>query len=100
MLLEVLFPEDFPTGPPFIRVVYPRFHQYTGHITIGGSLCVQELTRSGWKPEFDLFSFIIMLRDLLVDGGALIDLDGAFEYTEEEARAAFIRVAEAHGWTP
>jgi hypothetical protein len=21
--------------PPFIRVVYPRFHQYTGHITIG-----------------------------------------------------------------
>jgi len=100
VLLEVLFPEDFPNGPPFIRVVYPRFHQYTGHITVGGSLCVQELTRSGWKPEFDLFTFIIMLRNLLIDGGALIDMESSFEYTEQEARSAFVRVAEAHGWTP
>lgn len=100
VLLEVLFPEDYPTGPPFIRVVYPRFHQYTGHITIGGSLCIQELTRSGWKPDFDLFTFVIMLRNLLVDGGALIDMDSGNEYSEEEARAAFVRVAQAHGWTP
>lgn len=99
--LEILFPEDFPTGPPFIRVVYPRFHQYTGHITIGGSLCVEHLTRSGWRPEFDLFTFVIMLRNLLIDGGALIDMDSSEqEYSEAEARSAFIRVAEAHGWKP
>jgi hypothetical protein len=28
-------PQEYPNMPPFIRVVYPRFHQYTGHITIG-----------------------------------------------------------------
>lgn len=101
VMLEVLFPDDYPTGPPFIRVVYPRFHQYTGHITIGGSLCVQELTRSGWKPEFDLFSFVIMLRNLLIEGGALIDMDSSSqEYSEQEARSAFVRVAQAHGWNP
>jgi ubiquitin-conjugating enzyme E2 Q len=41
VMLEVVFPFNFPALPPFIRVVYPRFHQYTGHITIGGSICVK-----------------------------------------------------------
>lgn len=31
------FVQEYPNLPPFIRVVYPRFHQYTGHITIGTS---------------------------------------------------------------
>lgn len=82
-----------------MRVVYPRFHQYTGHITIGGSICVKELTPSGWSSDFDLPQFIIMIRDLMIEGGALIDMsDGSTEYSEAEAREAFTRVAQAHGW--
>jgi len=99
VLLEVLFPPNFPDDPPFLRVVYPRFHQYTGHITSGGSICIKDLTRSGWDPKFQLSSFFIMIRNLLLEGGALVDMDSAgVEYSEEEARAAFQRVAEAHGW--
>jgi len=99
VLLEVLFPPNFPDDPPFLRVVYPRFHQYTGHITSGGSICIKDLTRSGWDPTFQLSSFFIMIRNLLLEGGALVDMDSAgVEYSEEEARAAFQRVAEAHGW--
>jgi len=49
VMLEVLFPHDYPSCPPFIRVVYPRFHQYTGHITLGGSICIKSLTKSGWE---------------------------------------------------
>lgn len=33
--IEILFPSTYPNEPPFMRIVYPRFHQYTGHITIG-----------------------------------------------------------------
>jgi len=99
--VEIVYPQQFPSAPPFVRIVYPRFHQYTGHITIGGSICVKELTRSGWRPDFDLSALLIMLRNLLVDGGALIDMDSCYsEYTEAEAREAFIRVAQAHGWDP
>lgn len=97
----MIFPSDFPDSPPFIRIVYPRFHQYTGHITIGGSICVKELTRSGWERSVDVFALFIFLRNLLVEGGALIDMtDPKCEYSEEEAREAFKRVAAAHGWTP
>jgi len=81
-----------------LRVVYPRFHQYTGHITIGGSVCIKDLTASGWNPKYSLSSFIIMIRNLLMEGGALIDMGDLSDYTETEAREAFQRVALAHGW--
>jgi len=100
VLLEVTFPFHYPAGPPFIRVVYPRFHQYTGHITIGGSVCIKDLTSSGWNSKYELFPFIIMMRNLLLEGGALIDMDNLSEYTEQEASEAFNRVARQHGWIP
>jgi ubiquitin-conjugating enzyme E2 Q len=96
--MELIFQADFPHSPPFMRVIYPRFHQYTGHITIGGSICVKELTRSGWNPQVELAPLIIMVRNLLLEGGALIDMDNLSDYSEWEAKDAFTRVAMAHGW--
>jgi ubiquitin-conjugating enzyme E2 Q len=96
--LEVVFPFNFPFLPPFIRIVYPRFHQYTGHVTIGGSICIKDLTIAGWNSKNDLTSFFIMIRNLLLEGFALIDMDNLTEYTEVEAVEAFNRVAKAHGW--
>jgi len=98
VMLEVVFPFHYPEAPPFIRVVYPRFHQYTGHITVGGSLCVKDLTNAGWDSKNELLPFIIMIRNLLLEGSALIDLGNLTDYTEAEAIEAFNRVAKAHGW--
>eukprot|EP01121_Diplochlamys_sp_Union-15-3_P001690 TRINITY_DN11475_c0_g1_i1.p1 TRINITY_DN11475_c0_g1~~TRINITY_DN11475_c0_g1_i1.p1 ORF type:complete len:190 (-),score=30.38 TRINITY_DN11475_c0_g1_i1:10-579(-) len=101
VLLEAIFSSNWPYKPPFLRVLYPRFHQYTGHITLGGSICVKELTSSGWHPDIELSSLFIMVRNLLLEGAALIDMDNVNnDYTEEEARSAFDRVAKAHGWIP
>jgi len=96
--LEISFPFNYPAMPPFIRVVWPRFHQYTGHITMGGSLCVKDLTVSGWNAKNELTSFVVMIRNLLVEGGALISMENLTPYTETEAKQAFQRVAAAHGW--
>jgi len=100
VLLEVNFPYNYPCSPPFIRVVYPRFHQYTGHITTGGSVCIKDLTTSGWSPKNELFQFFVMVRNLLVEGGALINMEDMTDYTHTEATEAFLRVAKAHGWIP
>jgi len=96
--LMVVFPNSYPHAPPFIRVVYPRFHQYTGHITIGGSVCIQDLTTSGWNSTNHLDVFLIMIRNLLLEGQALINMDEPRDYSEHEARSAFNRVAREHGW--
>jgi len=100
VLMEVIFPRMFPQNPPFMRIVYPRFHQYTGHITIGGSICVKELTKSGWSPDISLWTFFQMIRSLLLEGSALVDMDNLADYTAEEAHQSFERVARAHGWEP
>ncbi len=51
ILMEVSFPPSYPFAPPFCRVIRPRFRFMTGHITIGGSVCTELLTQSGWVPQ-------------------------------------------------
>ncbi|KAL4433719.1 hypothetical protein ABPG75_000160 [Micractinium tetrahymenae] len=53
--LEARFPADYPSQPFFLRAVRPRMQQYTGHVTVGGAICLEALTNSGgsgaWRPD-------------------------------------------------
>jgi ubiquitin-conjugating enzyme E2 Q len=92
------FPPSYPFAPPFIRAVRPRFQFHTGHITIGGSVCMQLLTASGWTAANSIESVLISIRAEITSGGGRLDLSNTADYTEGEARAAFQRVAQHHGW--
>ena len=59
---------------------------------------MRELTSSGWSPSTDITSLLVFIRNILVEGGALINLDQLEPYSESEARDAFLRVAKQHGW--
>jgi len=100
VLLEVTFPRDYPSAPPFIRVVYPRFKFRTGHVTVGGSICMELLTNSGsergWKSSITMEAIVLTIRQLMIDGGGRV-IPGS-PYTEGEAKSAFNRVATQHGW--
>merc|ERR1711957_477561 len=52
--MELLFSPAFPMEPPFVRVIRPRFAFHTGHVTVGGSICIELLTSSGWSPAYTL----------------------------------------------
>jgi len=60
--LEVSFGADFPSSPPFVRVVAPRFAFHTGHVTVGGSICMELLTSSGWRSEYTVEAALLMVR--------------------------------------
>lgn len=96
--LELTFPKDYPFAPPFVRVREPRFAFHTGHVTIGGSICMQALTRSGWSSVFDVESILVQIRTEMMAGGARLDQNNQTPYTVHEAEAAFTRVAAQHGW--
>jgi ubiquitin-conjugating enzyme E2 Q len=97
--LEVLFGDDFPASPPFVRVVSPRFAFHTGHVTVGGSICMQLLTTSGWDSSFTVEATLVMVRDAMLSGHGALDSSRAHvPYSEAEARHAFRRVAQQHGW--
>lgn len=96
--LEMRFSADYPFTPPFVRVVRPRFRAMTGHVTIGGSVCMELLTRSGWQSTNSIESVLIQIRAEMTGGGARLDGSGGGEYSESEAWSAFYRAAGNHGW--
>jgi ubiquitin-conjugating enzyme E2 Q len=90
---EVIFPENYPHDPPFIRVVQPRFAFHTGHVTIGGSICMESLTPSGWSSARSVESYFVEIISLLDEGKARLDLTHIMPYSLNEAQEAFNRVA-------
>ncbi|MCO5569453.1 hypothetical protein L7F22_023165 [Adiantum nelumboides] len=99
--LECTFPENYPFCPPFIRVVSPKFSFHTGHVTVGGSICMELLTASGWSPVYAFESIIVQVVNTMIEGGGRLDKRAVAtrsEYSKLEAREAFNRVARDHGW--
>ena len=105
IVLELQFPYTFPNDPPMVRVVRPRFEYMTGHVTIGGSLCAQFLTASGWTAQMPMESLLLSVRNLFIDGNAQVANHASdyhpiphLDYGFDEARIAFKRAVETHGW--
>eukprot|EP01027_Heterolobosea_sp_BB2_P012436 GEZU01018029.1.p2 GENE.GEZU01018029.1~~GEZU01018029.1.p2 ORF type:complete len:199 (+),score=39.93 GEZU01018029.1:277-873(+) len=98
VLLHMLFPSNYPFEPPFVRVIRPRFGFHTGHVTIGGSICMELLTISGWSPANTVEATILSILNALIEGRPRLDLSNKADYSERDAREAFKRVAAQHGW--
>ena len=96
--LAVSFPSSYPAAPPYIRVLRPRFAFRTGHVTIGGSICTEMLTSSGWSSTMTVEAVLIGIRTNMLTGGARLDLRNKTDYSEHEARDAFNRMKREHGW--
>jgi ubiquitin-protein ligase len=96
--LEIRFPDNYPVTPPYIRVVTPRFVFRTGHITAGGSICMEILTSQGWSPLYSIESLIVDIKCLLSEGSAKIDTTNSTPYSFQESKEAFFRAAASHGW--
>jgi len=100
ILIELRFSKDYPFAPPFVRVVRPRFAFRTGHVTIGGSICMELLTNSGWNSTNDIESILIQIRAEMTGGNSRLDAgsNNNYDYSEQEAWEAFNRAASTHGW--
>jgi ubiquitin-conjugating enzyme E2 Q len=100
--IEITFPVDFPMSPPFMRVVSPRFKFRTGRITIGGSICTELLTSSGWVPTYSVGQALIQIQSEILEGNASFEPCGrdgqSNQYSDTEAREAFARKAREMGW--
>ncbi|KAG8458628.1 hypothetical protein KFE25_008425 [Diacronema lutheri] len=127
VLMELRFPRNYPSAPFALRVVVPRMRWYTGHVTAGGSVCMEMLTCSGtdnsWRSTFTVEGVLLVALSNMIDcestivrtatgpggrsGPLRVDLRGEFgqppttPYSEMEAAAAFSRMLDHHkrnGW--
>ena len=98
--ISLEFPDEFPLKPPFVRIVRPRFEYKTGHITLGGSICMELLTNQGWNPTYSLENLIIHIKSTILEGEGQIDMKSwHHEYSYQEAIGAFKRMLLSHGWS-
>ena len=98
VILEFRFNENYPVQPPFVRILSPRFIYRTGHITLGGSICMELLTNQGWDITTSVSTVITYVKSAILEGEGQIDPNSRNGYTLEEAQDAFNRMLKSHGW--
>jgi len=98
----VYFTSSFPFEPPFVRVESPVFVQGSGHVLLGGGVCSQVLSDSGWLPTFKMDSLIRSLLVLIDSGDPQIHKTERpstyYGYSEEEARESYKRAKNKYSW--
>ena len=105
VVIVIRFGAQYPMSPPFVRVLRPRFLSFTqgggGHVTMGGALCMELLTNSGWSAVSNIESVLLQVRLALSSTDpkpARLDPGYVRDYGVGEAVEAFIRACHAHGW--
>lgn len=106
VVMELRFPPQFPMDPPLVRVIRPRFLEFAagggGHVTAGGSMCMELLTHSGWLPTASIESVLLQVRMAITNTDprpARLNINARhMDYSVGEAVEAYRRVALAHGW--
>ncbi|KAI9840434.1 MAG: hypothetical protein M1838_004060 [Thelocarpon superellum] len=105
IVLEMRFGSDYPMSPPFVRVIRPRFLPFArhggGHVTMGGAMCMELLTNSGWSAAASIESVLLQVRMAIANiepFPAHLDPASDHDYGIGEAVEAFVRACRAHGW--
>ncbi|GAA5983163.1 hypothetical protein JCM10908_000179 [Rhodotorula pacifica] len=107
ILMEIRFGDSYPFSPPFFRVVHPRFlpfiHGGGGHVTGGGSICMDLLTSDGWSSVYSIEAILLQIRmamsNLEPRPARLDPSTWNSPYSMQEAIEGFKRAANTHGWT-
>ena len=103
VVLEMRFNKDFPYTPPYVRVIRPRFLSFNqgggGHIVLGGAMCMELLTNSGWSSVSSIESVLMQIRMAIAsEPFARLDMSNAGDYGTGEAGDGYIRACQTHGW--
>ncbi|KAL0223693.1 hypothetical protein P9112_003083 [Eukaryota sp. TZLM1-RC] len=97
--LEIRFCDQFPSLPPFIRVVSPIFEFRTGHVVLGGGVCHQALSTDNWSPALTVHTLLNDIRINLVIGNARLSSNqDLHQYSLSAATSSYTRAMSVHGW--
>lgn len=108
IVLEVRFGREYPYSPPFVRVIRPQFLPFAlgggGHVTIGGAVCLELLTSTGWSPVTSMEAVFLSVRMAMSETSPAARLlsttasTSTLDYSANEALDAYERLARVHGW--
>ncbi|KAK4053896.1 hypothetical protein OIO90_003733 [Microbotryomycetes sp. JL221] len=107
LLFEIRFGDTYPMSAPFFRIIHPRLLSFAagggGHVTAGGSLCMDLLTPDGWNPVYQIEAVLLQIRlaisNLDPRPARLDPRSWNTPYSMSEAIEGFKRAAATHGWS-
>ncbi|XP_022901013.1 ubiquitin-conjugating enzyme E2Q-like protein 1 isoform X2 [Onthophagus taurus] len=101
ILLHLIFPENFPFAPPFMRVISPRIEK--GFVMEGGAICMELLTPRGWASAYTVEAVIMQFAASVVKGQGRIQRKAKGQKvfsrrTAEESFRSLVKTHEKYGW--
>lgn len=101
ILLHLIFPENFPFAPPFMRVITPRIEK--GFVMEGGAICMELLTPRGWASAYTVEAVIMQFAASVVKGQGRIQKKNKGQKvfsrrTAEESFRSLVKTHDKYGW--
>ncbi|CAF4757132.1 ubiquitin-conjugating enzyme E2Q-like protein 1 [Pieris rapae] len=102
ILLHLVFPENFPFAPPFMRVIEPRIEK--GFVMEGGAICMELLTPRGWASAYTVEAIVMQFAASVVKGQGRVARApprSSREFSKRRAEEAFRSLVKTHdkyGW--
>lgn len=101
ILLHVIFPENFPFAPPFMRVISPKIDK--GFVMEGGAICMELLTPRGWASAYTIEAVVMQFAASLVKGQGRIarKTKNSKDFNRRSAEESFRSLVKTHdkyGW--
>lgn len=101
ILLHLVFPENFPFAPPFMRVISPRIEK--GFVMEGGAICMELLTPRGWASAYTVEAVIMQFAASVVKGQGRIQRKTKGQKvfnrrTAEESFRSLVKTHDKYGW--
>lgn len=101
ILLHLIFPENFPFSPPFMRVISPRVEK--GFVMEGGAICMELLTPRGWASAYTVEAVLMQFAASIVKGQGRIarKVKGSKDFSRRSAEESFrslVKTHEKYGW--
>ncbi|KAG5891836.1 hypothetical protein JTB14_035858 [Gonioctena quinquepunctata] len=101
ILLNLIFPENFPFAPPFMRVITPRIEK--GFVMEGGAICMELLTPRGWASAYTVEAVIMQFAASVVKGQGRIQRKNKGQKvfsrrTAEESFRSLVKTHDKYGW--
>lgn len=101
ILLHLVFPENFPFAPPFVRVISPRIEK--GFVMEGGAICMELLTPRGWASAYTVEAVIMQFAASVVKGQGRIQRKTKGQKvfnrrTAEESFRSLVKTHDKYGW--
>jgi len=95
---HIIIPEQYPSRPPFVRVISPIFKAGSGFVMGGGSLCVDVLTYEGWSCVYTIQTLMMAIKSLMMTDTNTAVIVKVAEYSLENAKKSYAFTTKWHKW--